>query len=186
LNHLFPYKKVLEDRREVKNGVIQWWQLQWPRSSNIFTGKKIVVPQRSKTNTFGYNEIPWYASADVYFITEMDKNIHLKYVLALLNSSPYYLWLYHRGKRKGESLELYQTPLSQVPIPKISLEEQEPFIKRIDEILALCKSRNQQKQKGDHSELSRLENEIDELVYRLFDFTEAEIEYIEKAKSEGQ
>ncbi len=186
LNHLFPYKKVLEDRREVKNGVIQWWQLQWPRSSNIFTGKKIVVPQRSKTNTFGYNEIPWYASADVYFITEMDKNIHLKYVLALLNSSPYYLWLYHRGKRKGESLELYQTPLSQVPIPKISLEEQEPFIKRIDEILTLCKSRNQQKQKGDHSELSRLENEIDELVYRLFDFTEAEIEYIEKAKSEGQ
>jgi len=122
----------------------------------------------------------------VYFITSKLPEISLKYVLALLNSKTYYLWLAVRGKRKGETLELFQTPLSQVPIPKISLEEQEPFIKRVDEILALCKSRNQQKQKGDHSELSRLENEIDELVFRLFDFTEAEIEYIEKAKSEGQ
>lgn len=51
-----------------------------------------------------------------------------------------------------------------------------------DEILSLCKSRNQQNQKGDNSELPRPENEIDDLVYRLFNFTEAEIEYIEKAK----
>ncbi len=182
LNHLTPFKKILEDRREVKNSVIQWWQLQWPRSAGIFNSAKIVAPQRSKTNTFGYNEIPWYASADVYFITKRDKNILLKYVLALLNSKTYYLWLYHRGKRKGETLERYQTPLSQVPIPKISLEEQEPFIKLVDEILALCKSKDQRNQKECCSELSRLENEIDKMVYRLFDFTEAEIKYIEQAK----
>jgi len=186
IKHLKQFKNILSNRREVENGVIEWWQLQWPRSESIYNTEKIVVPQRSVTNTFGYNEIPWYASTDVYFITSKLPEISLKYVLALLNSKTYYLWLAVRGKRKGETLELFQTPLSQVPIPKISLEEQEPFIKRVDEILALCKSRNQQKQKGDHSELSRLENEIDELVFRLFDFTEAEIEYIEKAKSEGQ
>lgn len=182
LNYLYPYKKILDDRREVENGIIQWWQLQWPRSPEIFNNAKIVAPQRSRTNTFGYNEKPWYASADVYFVTEKERNIRLKYVLALLNSSTYFLWLYHRGKRKGEMLELYQTPLSQVPIPKISLEEQEPFIKRVDEILTLCELGNQQDQKEIQIKLSKLENEIDQLVYRLFNFTEAEIEYIEKAK----
>jgi hypothetical protein len=32
-------------------------------------------------------------------------------------------------------LELYQTPLYQVPIPNISLEKQQPFIKQVDEFL---------------------------------------------------
>jgi len=81
--------------------------LHRPRDIN-FDSPKIVAPQRSPKNTFGYNEVPWYASADVYFITQKDENVSLKYILALLNSKLYYLWLYYRGKRKGEFLELYQ------------------------------------------------------------------------------
>lgn len=182
LRHLKRFQEILCERREVENRVIEWWQLQWPRLESIYKKEKIVVPQRSITNTFGYNEIPWYASTDVYFITNKLPDISLKYVLALLNSKTYYLWLTIRGKRKGEILELFQTPLSQVPIPKISLEEQEPFIKQVDEILSLFDSRNQQDQKEIQSELSRLESEIDQRVYRLFKFTKAEIEYIEKSK----
>lgn len=182
LNHLFPYKDLLSDRREVENGVIQWWQLQWPRSAGIFQSKKVVAPQRSRTNTFGYNEVPWYASADVYFITEADKSINLKYVLALLNSKTYYLWLYHRGKRKGETLELYQTPLSQVPIPKISPEQQAPFVQIVDEILSLHTSGEKPINTLDLNKLTRLESELDQMVYALFDFTESEINFIEAEK----
>jgi len=94
LNHLSTYKPILKNRREVVNDIIEWWKLQWPRSESIFLEPKIVVPQRNPKNTFAYNDIPWYASADVYFITSKNNQVSLKYLLALLNSYLYYLWLY--------------------------------------------------------------------------------------------
>jgi hypothetical protein len=45
-----------------------YYCVSYPREQNVFDGPKIVVPQRSPRNTFAYNAIPWYASADVYFI----------------------------------------------------------------------------------------------------------------------
>jgi len=144
-----------------------------------FDGPKIVAPQRSSRNTFGYNEIPWYASADVYFITQKDQSVDLKYILALLNSKVYYLWLYHRGKRKGETLELYQTPLTQVPIPKIPIKDQTPFIQVVEEILQLVNSDGYVSDKSKQQKVSLLEKSIDRKVYELLKFTDAEIEFIE-------
>ncbi len=43
----------------------------------------------------------------------------LKYLLAILNSNLYFFWLYFRGKRKGEMLELYQQPLSEIPVSRL-------------------------------------------------------------------
>ncbi|HOK22353.1 MAG TPA: Eco57I restriction-modification methylase domain-containing protein, partial [Bacteroidales bacterium] len=116
--HFEPFKELLIARLSVcKKNKFQWnivskwidrgeyYLLFYPRKQEIFERPKIVAPQRSPKNTFGYNEIPWYASADVYFITQKDENVSLKYILALLNSKLYYLWLYYRGKRKGEILE---------------------------------------------------------------------------------
>lgn len=142
LKHLQKYRVILESRKTAANGLDKvlkkgfWWPLESKRKIN-FDGAKIICPQRSYQNTFSYNEIPWYASADVYFITEKDKSICLKYVLALLNSKLYYLWLYHRGKRKGEMLELYQKPLSEIPIKKISEDGQKSFIEIVDKIMLL-------------------------------------------------
>lgn len=112
LSHLSRFKQNLQERREVHNGSREWFALWRARKQEIFEGAKIVAPQRSNTNTFGYNECEWYAMSDVFFITPLDNHFNLKYILALLNSKLYYFWLYHKGKRKGENLELTQTPLS--------------------------------------------------------------------------
>jgi len=150
----------------------KWWALSSARKEFDFTAPKIVAPQRSYANTFGYNEIPWYASADVYFITQKDASVSLKYLLALLNSKLYYLWLYHRGKRKGEMLELYQKPLSEIPIKKISDDEQKPFIKLVERILTA--------KRGDpQADTSAWEREIDQLVYGLYGLTEDEVKIVE-------
>ena len=93
----------------------------------------------------------------------------------MLNSKLYYLWLYHRGKRKGESLELYQQPLSEIPVKKISDDEQKPFIKLVERILA-AKGRNPQ------ADTSTWEEEIDQLVYQLYGLTEDEIKIVEGKK----
>jgi len=180
--YLKIYQDILKERREVKNNVIQWWQLQWPREESIFQGSKIVAPQRSPRNTFAYNEIPWYASADVYFITEKDKTISLKYVLAILNSSLYYLWLYHRGKRKGESLELYQKPLSEIPIKKISENEQKPFIENVNEILSITKSDDYLTKPSKQAKVKEYERKIDQMVYKLYGLSEEEIRIVEESK----
>jgi len=173
--YLEKYKSILMKRREVENGVIKWWQLQWPREESIFEREKIVAPQRSSQNTFGYNEIPWYASADVYFITQRDQSISLKYVLSLLNSSLYYFWLYHRGKRKGESLELYQKPLSEIPIKKTSENEQRLFMEIVDKILSITSSDDYSTNSSKQDRIRECEYQIDKMVYKLYGLTKEEI-----------
>lgn len=150
-----------------------------------FCGPKIVAPQRSPRNTFGYNEIPWYASADVYFIIQKDDSVNLKYCLALLNSKLYYLWLYFRGKRKGESLELYQVPLSEVPIKKISKVDQIPFISIVDQILAITKDEDYLSNSAKQAKVGELEHQIDQMVYELYGLTPEEIAVVEGKSKEN-
>jgi type I restriction-modification system DNA methylase subunit len=152
-----------------------YYCISYARDEEEFDGAKIVAPQRSYANTFAYNEIPWYASADVYYITPTIPTIALKYVLALVNSKLFFLWLYHKGKRKGEMLELYQKPLSEIPIKRISPVEQKPFINLVDRILAA-------KAKAADADVSKLEREIDELVYALYALTPEEIKIVEGTK----
>ncbi|HZK55292.1 MAG TPA: TaqI-like C-terminal specificity domain-containing protein [Desulfosporosinus sp.] len=138
-----------------------------------FSQPKIVAPQRSKSNTFGYNEVIWYASMDVYFITAKENsNVMLKYVLALLNSKLYYLWLYNRGKRKGESLELYQQPLSEIPIKEISKEQQLSIVELVDHILIVKKD-------DPTADITSIEMQIDQLIYEIYDLSKDEIKIIE-------
>ena len=151
-----------------------YYCLSYARDEDLFDGPKIVSPQRSFQNTFCYNDVPWYASADVYYITQIDPSVELKYVLALLNSKLYFVWLYCKGKRKGEMLELYQKPLSEIPIKVISPKEQKPFIALVDKILAA-------KKRDAEADTGTLEREIDTLVYALYSLTPDEIALIEAA-----
>jgi hypothetical protein len=172
--HFEKFEAVIKNRSQ-ERGEIQaavklgkWWVIFAARTKSVFEGEKIVCPQRTKTNVFGYNNSIWYSSADVYYITNATKEINLKYILALLNSKLYFFWLYNKGKRKGENLELYYTPLTEIPVKKISLPEQQPFIDLVEKII--CK-------KG--ASTSALETQIDHLVYQLYDLTEEEIKIVE-------
>ncbi len=124
LEHLEPYRAKLEKRREVQNGIRKWFQLTWPRKKDIFSSNKIVAPQRAQSNRFAYHEGDFYASADVYFITQTDHSPYdLKVLTLILNAAPYLLWLNHMGKRKGALLELYATPLKNLPLPILDSTE---------------------------------------------------------------
>jgi len=182
--HLDKFKCVLVKNREINNENIKLFPFLRRGTAHqyIFESPKIVAPQRSSLNTFGYNEIPWYASADVYFITEKDKSISLKYILALLNSKLYYLWLYHRGKRKGESLELYQKPLSEIPIKKIPEDDQKPFIDGVDKILAITKDDDYLKSATKQAKVKEYEKQIDQMVYKLYGLTKEEIKIVEGSR----
>ena len=90
--HFLKFEKIIrgrsQDRGEMQAALRQgkWWVIFAARRDVNFEGPKIVSPQRSYENTFAFNDSPWYASADVYYITPKDPSIDLKYVLAHLNS----------------------------------------------------------------------------------------------------
>jgi len=63
--------------------------------------------------------------------------------------------------------------LGQLPIRKLSMVNQTPFIELVDQIL------EQKKQNKDSTDL---ENRIDQLVYKLYDLTEEEIKIVEGSK----
>ncbi|MBW9220756.1 Eco57I restriction-modification methylase domain-containing protein [Methanothermococcus sp. SCGC AD-155-M21] len=120
IRHLSKYKDKLINRREFKNGKRKWYLLHRSRDEDIFISPKIVCPQRSKMNSFSFVPFPFYASADVYFITsKRNKPIELKRLLITLNSQLIYYYLKRSGKLKGEQIELYYTPTKNLPIKLI-------------------------------------------------------------------
>ena len=172
--HLTKYRTILEHIREINKENIGLWFLlrRGTNFSEIFECPKIVAPQRSKYNIFGYHEGEWYASADVYYISHAVEGCSLKFLLGLLNSKLYYYWLYHKGKRKGKNLELYQKPVSSIPIASVPKGKQQAIIDLVNEILEL-KSRDFKIDTG------CWEKQIDKLVYSLYGLTDDEIAIVE-------
>ena len=167
--HLSRYYPILSQRRETANGSIEYFHLHWGRDERIFKGEKIVTPQRSKLNTFAYNNVPWYSSADVYYITSKNKNIELKYLLGILNSKLYYVCFYHRGKKKGEILELYQTPLKETPII-LSEDGTNAMVELVDAML----------NETGESKIRLLQSDINKLVYQIYGLDDSEVQWIER------
>ncbi|HCS74449.1 MAG TPA: hypothetical protein DIW17_11325, partial [Clostridiales bacterium] len=175
LNHLRKFWPVLQRRREAQNGAIRPFQLQWARTEDIFLGEKIVVPYRTKENAFAYNNEEWFCRSDVYVITSKEKEeVDLFYLLGVLNSKLSYIWLYNRGKRKGEVLELFQVPLSEIPVISLSTHDK----KRIS---SLASDITNIKLKQEDADTSILEKEIDQILYKAHKLTEAEVSIIKNS-----
>jgi adenine-specific DNA-methyltransferase len=175
ISYLQKFQPLLKSRREFQDGKRpwyelhrarkngrNWYELHWAREESMFTCPKIVVPYRCERATFAYNDFPFYAATDVYYITEKDNNVTLlKALLGILNSRLIHTWLYHRGKRKGEMLELFPTSLQQIPLvmPK--------NLKALTDLV-------ERRLAGED-----MDAEIDALVYNLYGLTAEEITLIE-------
>lgn len=169
--HMLKYKEILVDQVIKYEEEFPWYALNRPRTREIFESKeKIIVPYRTKKNYFAYVDIPLYGGRDVLYIRSIENSgILLKYILGLLNSKLYYFWLYTKGKRKGNILEIVAQPLSEIPIKIATEEQQNNIIAIVDRIIEL------KKQDKDTKEL---EDKIDEMVYDLYELTEDEKELI--------
>lgn len=168
--HLKKFKPILLARKQNNNGIHlqlaqgNYWFASVRRRMN-FEGEKILVPHRASRPIFAYSNQPWYASSDVYFISAPQKNSSLWYLLGLLNTRLYWIWLFYKGKRKGKLLELYSTPLKELPIPHATSAQQ-------DRIATLAKQIFQAKQKKQDTRL--LEQQMDQRVCHLFSLSSQE------------
>lgn len=90
----------------------------------------------------------------------------MRYILAIVACKLTYFWLYYMGKRKGEALELTLEPLQFIPIKKISLKEQKPFVLITDYVLFL--KDNFFSNINDKLMPTYFEQIIDGMVYELY------------------
>jgi type I restriction-modification system DNA methylase subunit len=117
-----------------------------PRTFNLFDGKKIIV--REITGNFPkclistYSEETYlYNRSNIAIVEKPDKNISLKYVLAVLNSK---LISYYFVKNTAKSVrklfpKIILNDLRKFPMKEIEMDQQEPFIEKADLILQLNK-----------------------------------------------
>jgi adenine-specific DNA-methyltransferase len=62
------------------------------------------------------------------------RDLELEFLVGILNSRLIFHWLYHKGKRKGDVLELFQVPLSEIPFPNCANELQISISALVQEI----------------------------------------------------
>ena len=89
------------------------------RDEKIFLKEKIVGIRQTNFPSFAYVDFPYYMGMACNIITEKEspsRKVSLKAVTAILNSSLAYFWFYHKGKRKGELLQIDGKPLEEFPL----------------------------------------------------------------------
>jgi hypothetical protein len=94
---------------------------------------------------------------------KLSKTMDLRYLLGILNSKYAEVLL---SNLRGGDYHIYPEHLRNLPIPAVSVVEQQPVIALVNKILSA---------KKENQPTENLEKEIDRLVYELYELTEEEI-----------
>ncbi len=179
-----PYlniKKHLDKFQEVITSDNKPYGLHRSREEKFFTGKKIMSLRKCEKPTFTYTDYDCYVLAEYYVIKT--NVVALKYLIALLNSKLVEFWLFYKGKRQGNIYQIDKEPLINIPIKKATVQEQKPFINLVNEIFAIAKSEDYPEDSLKKTKMKKYENQIDQLIYKLYDLADEEIEIIENFDS---
>lgn len=159
---------------------------------NSFDNPKIIYPEFSSSPQFSFDDKKSYLLDTSWFIDKGDK-----YLLACLNSKLIWHYLGSISSSLGNaSLRMKKIFVEQIPIPKISDTEQQPFTQLVDEILEAKEKIKKYKKHFDtlnavdkieiteeiqklENRVSECENIIDQMVYKLYGLSDEEIGIVE-------
>jgi adenine-specific DNA-methyltransferase len=170
-------KKHLDQFKEVVTSDNKPYGLHRARDEKFFKGEKIVVARKCIEPSFSYSNFDCYVSATFYVIKT--QRVDMKYLTAILNSNVVKFWLKYKGKMQGNNFQVDKEPLVNIPIKKISPEDQKPFINLVDQILEITFNSDYDP-KNPPAKQKELESQIDQLVYKLYDLTKEEIKIVEE------
>jgi methylase of polypeptide subunit release factors len=164
-DHLIQWKDKLQKRDD--QGKF-WWELRSCAYNADFEKPKIIYPDIAKAPEFTWDESKAFLGNTAYIIPTDEI-----WLLGLLNSQLIW-WLYLRisSTIQGGFVRFIAQYMEQLPIPPATGAEKAPIIKLVQAILA----------NPDSPDVPRLEAEINNLVYALYDLTPEEIEIVEGEK----
>ncbi len=171
--YLSKHRSILENRATVKNEGRIWWRYSRPMHKEYYHLNKIWTSYRSGYNCFAFDDTQQYiglTNTTVIFDTNANV-VSLKYILALLNSKLLDYRYKSIGKQTGGGIfEYFENGISKLPIAVISPFAQLLFISLVDKILIL---------KSEGKDTTALEQQIDNLVYKLYELTYEEVKIID-------
>jgi type II restriction/modification system DNA methylase subunit YeeA len=98
---------------------------------------------------------------------------NLKYLLAILNSNVSDWYFIQIGTTTGMGTNRWKKyKIELLPIKKVTKTEQKQIEKLVDKIITA-------KKKDPQTDTTKLESQIDQLVYKLYNLTEEEIKIVE-------
>ena len=175
-NHLLKYKKELSARNKEETGIrYEWYALQRCAASYFenFDKTKIVWPLTAANWGFALDMNKHYLSSGGFML--ISQKLSINYLLSVLNSSLMkYIFSMIGVMTAGGAFTLKKATIDEFPIKELSIEEQQPFIDKVDQILSLKKD-------NPEADTSALEREIDFMVYALYGLSEEEIGIVENS-----
>lgn len=173
-NHLSKFKKELSSRNKAETGIrYEWYALQRCAASYYknFDKFKIVWPLTAANWGFALDNEKHYLSSGGFMLISTE--LEISYLLGILNSNLMkYVFSRIGVMTAGGAFTLKKATIDELPIKDISIEAQQPFIEKVNQILT-------QKQANPSADTSLLEREIDEMVYALYGLSEEEIGVVE-------
>jgi len=188
-SHLDNYQPVITSDNK-PYGIHRARQPEWFEDT-----EKIIGVRKTKYPKFALVPEPYYMDQSVIVIRLTKHKDHSPYfVTAILNSEVAHFWLFQQ-KRHGLQLQVDKEVLSHFPIPQVDFskpgdkkihEDLIVLVKRILELNSkLAENRNEdkdifgEKRRELESKITRTDEMIDSLVYRVYDLSDAEIAIVE-------
>ena len=165
--HLLPYEDMAKKRYDKGE---YWWELRNCAYYDLFQQPKIIFPNLQSSNKFAFDETGSYLNAPSVFLPTSDKHL-----LGLLNSK--LIWYFLTSicvVRNGGFIEVKPQYFERVPIPEIPNDIKFVLEDKQTQILY-------SKNSDSTADTSKLEKEIDQLVYKLYGLTEEEINIVENS-----
>ena len=150
---------------------VNWWNLRACAYYPEFDEEKIVYPETTHSTNFFYDSGEFFLDKTCFMITGSD----LKILVGLLSSTlmTFAYKRYCSGTVLGaKGYQYNKHALEKLPVAEIPASQQQAFTTLIDKILDA-------KHTDPEADTSNLENEIDKLVYELYNLTEDEIAIVE-------
>jgi len=167
LNYLKLHETKLKKRVDVGD---EWYNLRNCKYLPLFEKNKIVFTKASKQQSFAYDTNNYYLLNTSYFIS----GENLKYLLGVLNSKLINFAFKNFYQSGGIEGEMSLQAIENFPI-KFSKSIENKIIKLVDKILLL-------KKENSENDISKIEQQIDNEIYKLYNLTEDEIKIIESEK----
>ena len=164
-NHLDKFQRLITSSNAP-------YGMHRPRQDKYFTSPKIIFKNMFAQPEFTYDTSKFFFGFSFSSIIQKEKNYDLKYVLAILNSNFALYWYQRNCKKRGAGFDVGVQKIRDFPIAKVRREQQNLLIVLVDKILDA-------KGTDPDADVSTLENEIDKLVYALYDLTDDEIAIVE-------
>lgn len=195
------FKKMLEgsnvQRYYIDNNVKEYisygsW-LGAPREKKFFTNPRILIRQIVSGNPLrifaGYTQEELYNGQSIFnIVNKQDEDFDLILLTAILNST--LINFYHKYKFLDLSKNLFQKILiqncKQFPIPKkIESKKEKQIVSLVNQMLQLkpkiALAKTEKEKDFLENQCQSIDNQIDELVYKLYDLTPDEIEIVKSS-----